>query len=145
MPNYRKGRINDEITKEMAVILRQIKDPRVQKGLVSVTACDVSADLKFAKIYYSAVGPGADPADIGRALEHAKGFIRSHLAASLNLRVTPALTFYHDDSAENGAHIMQLLKAIDLPDDDGEPDGEQSGAASITQEEDKIDGTSSAE
>lgn len=65
MPNYRKGRINDEIIKEMAVILRQIKDPRVQKGLVSVTACDVSADLKFAKIYYSAVGPGADPAEIG--------------------------------------------------------------------------------
>ncbi|MCI8332172.1 MAG: 30S ribosome-binding factor RbfA [Clostridiales bacterium] len=112
MPNYRRGRINDEVAKEMAVILREIKDPRIQRNLVTVTACDVSADLKFAKIYYSVIGAGAQT-EVKEALERAKGFIRSRLAASLNLRVTPALTFYYDESAEHGAHIMQLLKDIE--------------------------------
>ncbi len=43
MANYRRGRINEELTRELAVILREIKDPRIQKNLVTVTASDVTA------------------------------------------------------------------------------------------------------
>ena len=55
MANYRRGRINDEVQKELASILRDVKDPRVSGAFVSVTAVDVTPDLKFAKIYYSSL------------------------------------------------------------------------------------------
>lgn len=112
MANYRKGRINEEMTKELSSILREIKDPRIQKNLVSVTASFVTADLKYAKIYYSAIAKNADIAEVQKGLDSAKGFVRRALAHSLNLRITPELTFIHDDSAENGAHIMELLKKV---------------------------------
>lgn len=120
MANYRRGRINEEMTRELARILREIKDPRIQKNLVTVTAADVTADLKYAKVYFSVVGVNAAPAEVKRGLESAKGFIRRELAHSLNLRITPDLTFHHDQSAENGAHIMSLLKSVDLPEEEDE-------------------------
>ena len=51
MANYRRGRINDEMQKELAQILRELKDPRVANAFISVTAVDVTGDLKFAKVY----------------------------------------------------------------------------------------------
>lgn len=112
MGNYRKGRINEEMTKELSSILREIKDPRIQKNIVSVTASFVTADLKYAKIYYSAIAKNADIKEVQKGLESATGFIRRELAHTLNLRITPELTFIHDESAENGAHINELLKKV---------------------------------
>ena len=111
MPNYRRGRINDEMKKELAVILRDIKDPRVADNFVSVTAVDVTPDLKFAKIYFSAIT--GDKKEIRKGLVSASGFIRKRLAETLNLRITPELTFEHDDSIEYGSHINSLLKQIE--------------------------------
>lgn len=112
MANYRKGRINEEMTRELSSILRGIKDPRIQKNIVSVTASLVTADFKYAKIYYSAIAKCADISEVQKGLDSARGFIRRELAHTLNLRITPELTFIHDDSAENGAHIMELLKKV---------------------------------
>ena len=56
MANYRKNRINEEVQRELCEILREVKDPRIQRAFVSVTAVDVSADLKFAKVFYSTLG-----------------------------------------------------------------------------------------
>lgn len=111
MANYRRGRINEEMTRETADILRTVKDPGVSEALVTVTACDVTADLKYAKVYYSVIG--GDPEKTRRALERATGYIRRELAHRLNLRITPELDFRYDNSAENGAHIMQLLKQVE--------------------------------
>ena len=58
MANYRKNRINEEVQRELCEILREVKDPRIQRAFVSVTAVDVSADLKFAKVFYSTLGIG---------------------------------------------------------------------------------------
>ncbi len=111
MPNYRRERINDEMKKELAVILRDIKDPRVANNFVSVTAVDVTPDLKFAKIYFSAIM--GDKKEIKKGLVSASGFVRKRLAETLNLRVTPELTFEPDDSIEYGSHINSLLKKIE--------------------------------
>ena len=51
MANYRRGRINEEMQKELTMILRRVKDPRVSEAFISVTAADCTPDLKFAKIY----------------------------------------------------------------------------------------------
>ena len=112
MAKYRQGRINDEMQKEISMILRDVKDPRISGALVSVTAADVSADLKFAKIFYSVYG--GDQTDVAKALKNASGFFRSELAKRINLRITPTLTFVYDSSAEYGANISKILKGLDI-------------------------------
>lgn len=111
MPKYRRGRINDEMLKETATILREVKDPRVKDAFVSVTGAEVTPDLKFAKIYYSALR--GDEKELARGLRNAAPFVRSELAHRMNLRITPELTFVRDMSIENGAHIASLLHKIE--------------------------------
>ena len=125
MAKYRRGRINEEIQKEMTVILRKVKDPRVSDAFISVTAADCTPDLKYAKIYYSALS--GDKKEIAKGLKAATGFIRRELASSLNLRITPELTFLPDDSVAYGAHIASILNTLDIspeePEDAPEEDG----------------------
>lgn len=110
MPKYRRGRINDEVQKEMASILREVKDPRVKDAFVSITGAEVTADLKYAKIFYSALR--GDEKELSRGLKSSATFIRGELARRLNLRITPELTFVRDSSLQHGAHIASLLHQI---------------------------------
>ena len=120
MAKYRQDRINDQMQKEMMSILRRVKDPRVQDAFLSVTAVDCTADLKYAKIYYSALR--GDAKEIAKGLKAATGFIRRELAHSLNLRITPELTFVADSSITYGAHIASILNNLEIsePDEDAE-------------------------
>ena len=77
-----------------------------------MTAVDCSADLKFAKIYYSVMGERRK-GDAQKGLENATGFIRTQLARMLNLRITPELKFLLDDSMKHGAHISSLMKQVE--------------------------------
>ena len=119
MANYRRGRINDEMLKEIAMILREVKDPRVQKAFVSVTAAEVTPDRKYAKRYYSFL-QGDDPKEVAKGLKTASGYIRSQIARRMNLRITPELTFIQDNSIKHGAHIATLLEGITFTDDEDE-------------------------
>ena len=121
MAKYRRDRINDEMRREMMDILRKVKDPRVQDAFVSVTAVDCTADLKYAKIYYSALR--GDEKELAKGLKAATGFIRRELAAGLNLRITPELTFVRDSSITYGAHISSILNTLDILDEE-EPTGD---------------------
>ncbi len=123
MANYRRGRINDEMLKEVATVLRKVKDPRVQNAFVSVTGAEVTPDLKYAKIYYSFL-QNSDPKEVAKGLKTASGFIRGQIAKRLNLRITPELTFVHDNSIKHGAHISTLLEKITFS-DEGEGEGEE--------------------
>jgi ribosome-binding factor A len=123
MANYRRGRINDEVQRELASILRDVKDPRVSGAFVSVTAVDVTPDLKYAKIYYSALI--GDKKELAKGLKAATGYIRSQIAQRLNLRITPELTFILDDSVAHGAHISKLLNSITFTEDFEESAGDE--------------------
>ena len=132
MANYRRGRINDEMQKAMAEILRTVKDPRVSEAFISVTGAEVTPDLKYAKIYYSALGmkSAEDKKEIARGLKSSAGYIRRQVAAKLNLRITPEITFVEDTSITYGAHIAELLNGITFSDDEenGEDDGGEENA-----------------
>ncbi len=112
MAKYRQNRINDAVKQEMAQILRDVKDPRIAGSLVSITAAQVSPDLKFAKIFFSVLGDDKD--EVLKALKSAAGFFRSELAKRINLRITPQLTFEYDGSMEYGANISSILKKLDI-------------------------------
>ncbi len=119
MSQYRIGRVNDEISRQMAVILRNVKDPRVQNCLISVTAVDCKPDLRFCRIYYSVINYDKKLDDkekdkeIQKALQSASGYIRSELARSINLRITPELEFVRDISLERGAAVSRVMKTIE--------------------------------
>lgn len=121
MAKYRQGRINDEFQKEVAMILRDVKDPRVSGAFISVTAAEVTPDLKFAKVYYSALM--GDKKEVKRGLLSSAGFIRGQIAKRMNLRITPEITFVEDGSIEYGAKISKILEGITITDPD-ENDGE---------------------
>lgn len=111
MPNYRRTRINDEVTRVISETLREVKDPRVRDAMITITGSDVSGDLKFAKIYFSVFGVAKENIkEIKKGLYSAGGFLRHALAEKINLRVTPELTFLYDDAMERGAGISELLK-----------------------------------
>ena len=126
MAKYRRGRINEEMQKELTVILRRVKDPRVCDAFISITAADCTADLKYAKIYYSALGvtDTEGKKEIAKGLKSSAGFIRRQIAQRLNLRITPELTFVEDTSIKYGAHISELLNGITFSDDENDSEGE---------------------
>ncbi len=112
MAKYRRGRINEEMQKELTQILRRVKDPRVCEAFISITAADCTPDLKYAKVYYSLMG--GDKKEVAKGLKAASGFIRRELANTLNLRMTPELTFIEDSSVAYGAHIASILNKLDI-------------------------------
>lgn len=112
MANYRRGRINDEMKKELALVLREVKDPRISDAFISITAVEVTGDLKFAKVYYSAMM--GDKKEVAKGLKSSAGYIRREIARRLNLRMTPEFSFYEDHSIEHGAKISKLLNGIEI-------------------------------
>ena len=108
MPSNRIGRINEEIQRELASLLRTVKDPRVH-GMVSITAVDTTSDLRYAKVYVSVLDQ-SDVNEVLKGLKSARGYLRRELGAALSLRYTPELVFERDDSMAKGAHILSLLR-----------------------------------
>lgn len=108
MASNRMGRINEEVQRELAALIPNVKDPRVT-GMISVTAVDVTPDLKFAKVYISVLDQ-EDNGQVLKGLKSAAGYLRRELGRALNLRHTPELTFFRDDSMAKGAHILEMLR-----------------------------------
>ena len=114
MPSNRIGRVNEEIQRELASLIRTVKDPRVaDAGMVSVTAVEATPDLKYAKIYVSALNKDSS-GQLLKGLKSAAGYLRRELGQRLNLRATPELSFVRDDSIDKGAHILDLLRDPDV-------------------------------
>ena len=104
----RLQRVNQLIREEIShLIQRELKDPRL--GFVTVTEVDVAKDLRTAKVYVSVLGSETQWQSSLRALESARGFIRSWLLPRLRLRAVPHLTFLPDRSMAHAAHIQTVL------------------------------------
>ncbi|MEY8230118.1 30S ribosome-binding factor RbfA [Oscillospiraceae bacterium 50-16] len=108
MAGNRIGRINEEVQRELSALIPTVKDPRV-RGMISVTAVDVTPDLKYAKIFISVLDKG-DSGQVLKGLKSAAGYLRRELGGRLNLRHTPELSFVQDDSMAKGAKILEMLR-----------------------------------
>jgi len=105
-------RINEEVYRELANIVRgEIKDPRISP-LTSVVAVEVAPDLKTCKAYISVLGDDEARKSTYQGLKSAEGFIRSQLAKRINLRNTPAITFIMDNSIEYGVNMSKLIEDV---------------------------------
>ena len=107
------GRTNDDIQRVLSALLRDIKDPRVRQGMISVTAVDTTIDLRQAKVYLSAFDLQNEK-EFRKGLKSASGYLRSELARSLGLRYTPELIFELDKSIEHGSRINTILNNLDI-------------------------------
>ena len=117
MASNRIGRINEEIQKELADLLRQLKDPRVQATMISITRVETTPDLRWAKVYASFLDE-SKAKDALKGLKSASGFLRRELGRSLDLRYTPELQWALDDSITYGAKMLKLINSLEVSDHD---------------------------
>ena len=130
MANNRLARTNDDIQRVLSELLRNVKDPRVQQGMISVTRVETTGDLRYAKVWLSVYGMENEK-EFRRGLKSASGWLRKELASSMNLRYTPELVFELDHSIEYGAHINELISSLDIRHDE-EDEAEDAGAEEET-------------
>lgn len=119
MPSNKLARTNDDIQLVMSKLLREIKDPRVNQGMISVTRVETTGDLRYSKIWLSVMGIQNEK-EFKKGLKSAAGWLRRELGSSLRLRNTPELTFELDHSIEYGAHINELISNLDIKHDEDE-------------------------
>ena len=118
MANHRADRMSEDIQRELAAIMREMKDPRVHDGILSIVRCDMAHDLSFCRVYISSMN-GLDTAKkAAAALKNAQGFIRKELGTRLKLRYAPVLAFEATDSIEYSASISRILMDMDLPEEE---------------------------
>jgi ribosome-binding factor A len=124
----RADRVAEAIREEVALFLRNsAKDPRISP-LVTVTGCEVTRDLRHAKVFVSVMGTDAERAQTFEGLASAATHLRSHVGRALRLRLAPEITFRPDESIAHAARIEDLLAKIKqapgvaTPGDEGQPD-----------------------
>jgi ribosome-binding factor A len=112
--NPRAKRLGEQIQRELTELLRrEVKDERI--GNVTITAVNVSGDLRTARVYYLIFGKqGPDP-KVQQGLTSAAGFLRNALSKSLMIRYTPTLTFELDTTIEHGVRLTQLIDSLKKP------------------------------
>jgi ribosome-binding factor A len=120
MASNRIGRINEEIQKELASLIRNLKDPRVQDTMISITHVETTPDLRYAKVYVSFLQE-EKAADALKGLKSAGGWLRRQLGSALQLRYTPELVWALDDSITYGAKMLKLINSLEV-NKDGESD-----------------------
>ncbi len=104
IPN-RSFRVADQIQRDVALLIRELKDPRV--GMVTINAVEVTPDYAHAKIFFSVLV--SDPAQSEIALNEAAGFLRNGLFKRLQIHTVPTLHFQYDRTTERAAELSALI------------------------------------
>ena len=118
MASNRIGRINEEIQKELSNLIRNLKDPRGQDTMISITHVETTPDLRWAKVYVSFLQEERAKEAL-KGLKSAGGYLRRELGSALNLRYTPELNWALDDSITYGAKMMKLINSLEVKKDEG--------------------------
>jgi ribosome-binding factor A len=103
---HRDHRIADQIQRDLAELIRGLKDPRI--GMVTLNAVEVSPDYAHAKVYFSLLV--GDPAECELALNEAAGFLRNGLFKRLAIHTVPTLHFQFDRTTEHAAELSALIR-----------------------------------
>ena len=107
----RAARLADRIKVIVAQALeRRVKDPRL--GFITITDARVTNDLQHATLYYTVYGDDNESAETRRALESAKGVLRSEVGRNITARLTPTLEFVPDEVPVNANHLEELLRSV---------------------------------
>src|SRR3989337_3291296 len=112
MTYKRVERSGDQIRSEISdMIVRRLNDPRI--GFVTITAVEVSEDLRHAKVFVSVYGDEKAKIQTMEGLKSASGFIRGEIGHRVRIKFTPEITFIMDTSMEKAEHIISILEGLD--------------------------------
>ncbi len=117
MASNRIAVINQEIQKELASLLRTVKDPRVQNTMISITRVETTPDLRYAKVFVSFLEADKAP-EAMKGLKSAAGYLRRELGHNMQLRYTPELQWTLDDSITYGAKMLELINSLNVRQDE---------------------------
>lgn len=107
----RSSRVAEAIRNELAMLLiGKVQDPRLH--CLSISRVEVADDLSSARVFFTVLGDKKEVKEAEKGLQSAKGFMRSHIARTLNLRFTPDLQFRYDDSVEKVAELEEIFQDI---------------------------------
>jgi ribosome-binding factor A len=124
----RMRRVNEAVRAVIADAIGELKDPRI--GLITVTAVQVTSDLREATVYVSVLGNERKRQATLAGLESAHGVLQARINRELSLRRTPTLAFAYDDTVERGVRMTKLIDELvaDLPPESGSPDDDRDDA-----------------
>ena len=128
---YKAGRLGEEIRKILSqLLISGLKDPRLSSGLVSVSEVEVTNDGSYATCYITVLTTSNEDEELIKAqviegLNSAKGLIKKEIAKAVKIRHIPELIFKIDGSMEYGRKITEVLKGLDIKDEDSDADSEQ--------------------
>ncbi len=112
MSNKRQERIAEAYQKEITQIIRYlVRDPRLDD--VTITQVKITPDLRLAKVYYNTPEGNIRAQEIEKGLKNSKGYIKRELSQRVNIKYTPDLKFYYDDSSEVRSNIDKLFAQIE--------------------------------
>lgn len=111
MPSRRQRRVAELIHRELSLLLMlDAGDPRLAD--VTITAVDITPDLQLARVFFTALGADDRLSEAQAGLQRATGYLRTQLAARVQLRLIPHLVFELDKSAAYGRRIDELLDEL---------------------------------
>ena len=113
MGTYKQDRAAEDIKRELAAVIRELKDPRIAEHLISVSRAEVTADLSYVKVYVSAIEGSEKTKESVKALKGASGYLRRELGSRMKLRKVPELKFIADDSIEISANISKIVNSFE--------------------------------
>ncbi len=125
MPNFKAGRMAEDIKREITAMMRELKDPRIHtSGILTIVRTDVARDGSHCKIYVSSMD-GIDKAKQAcKGLDSASGMIKRAISNKLKLKKSPELQFIADNSAEHSVEIFKLLDSVKPADEEVEATNE---------------------
>lgn len=109
-PN-RSLRVNDQIQRDVAELIRDLKDPRIS-NMITITNVEVTPDYAHAKVFFTSMTGETDVPEILRGLNHARGFLRRELGRRIRIHTIPELHFHYDRSVEEGARLSRLIDEV---------------------------------
>ena len=111
MPNFKNGRISEDIKREICAIMRELKDPRIS-GMITIVRTELSGDMSHCKVFVSSFDGFEKSKEACAGLTSAQGIIRREIANRLHMRKAPELKFIADNSIEHSAEINKILEDI---------------------------------
>lgn len=127
---YRSGRLGEEIRRIISeMLISEIKDPRLQSAMVSISGVDVTSDGSYATCYVTVLTAGSAGAeltdeqkaiqdDVLAGMNSAKGLFKKEIGKKVKLRHIPELIFKIDNSMEYGRHISKVIKELEIEDEE---------------------------
>jgi ribosome-binding factor A len=114
-PGLRPDRVAESFKEVLATEIVRLKDPRI--GFVTLTAVDVTPDLRRARVYYTVLGEEADHRGTAAGLRSARPRLRTALGKKIRLKFLPEIDFVEDQAQVRGDRIETLLRDLHTSDD----------------------------